>query len=165
MPRKSVKIQSKIDATNEKRNLIDSLELLRGNTTVKDKLTKNSDDFTTTSSTEQNSSTTFKSMELELRRLQSSNILLESDLKKMEQKALDAIAESGHIRHQLDIARDNTSANETRYYAEERQAILDELRHSRYTHSMLTEAINDSQNEITRLTKTIEKLTLKLLSA
>lgn len=166
MPRKSAKVQSDIDATNEKRSLIDSLELLRGsNTTTTEKTVPPQPHFSDYSFNETAPANPTSSLEREVRKLQSANILLESDLKNMEQKALDAIAESGELRHQLDISRDNTSANENQYYTEERQAILDELRNSRYTHEMLTEAINESQNEITRLTKTIEKITLKLLAA
>ncbi len=162
MPRKSVKIQTKIDTTDEKRNLIDSLELLRGN--------KPSGKITTTLETgtaigTKEATPEISRMQQEIRKLQSANILLESDLKNMEHKALAAIAESGKMRHQLDLIRDNSSANQNHYYEEERQALLAELRHSRYTHNMLTEAINESQNEITRLTRTIEKLTLKLLAA
>ena len=165
MPRKSVKIENKIDTTDEKRNLIDSLELLRGNAQLKnDSITKKSN------TKKDNNNLTEDIKELHelrqnVRKLQSENILLESDLKNMEQKALDAIAESGKLHHQLDLARDNSSANHTRYYEEERQALLNELHHSRYTHEMLTEAIYESQNEITRLTQTIEKLTFKLLAA
>ncbi len=165
MPRKSVNVENKIDTTNEKRILIDSLELLRGNAQSKnDSTTK----ITNKNIVKNNIADNIKELhELrqEVRKLQSANILLESDLKNMEQKALDAIAESGKLHHQLDLVRDKTSANHTRYYEEERQALLDELHHSRYTHEMLTEAIYESQNEITRLTKTIEKLTFKLLVA
>ncbi len=162
MPRKSVKIQTKIDTTDEKRNLIDSLELLRGNKTS-GKIS--ADSATKNAAGTQETYPEAKNMQQEIRRLQSANILLESDLKDMEHKALTAIAESGKMRRQLDLIRDNSSANQNHYYEEERQALLAELRHSRYTHNMLTEAINESQNEITRLTRTIEKLTLKLLAA
>ena len=162
MPRKSVKIQAKADTTNEKRILIDSLELLRGNTPHK---SENKGQNTASGTPIPQYTTEISVLRQEVKKLQSANILLENDLKNMEQKALEAIAESGHLRHQLDMARDNSSANQNRYYEEERQALLSELRHSRYTHQMLSEAVTESQNEITRLTRTLEKLTFKLLVA
>ena len=162
MPRKSVKIQTKTDTTNEKRILIDSLELLRGNTPHKSENTRESDNRSTLN---QQYTAKITILQQEAKKLKSANILLESDLKSMEQKALEAISESGRLRHQLDMARDNSSANQNRYYEEERQALLSELRHSRYTHQMLTEALTESQNEITRLTRDLEKLTFKFLIA
>ncbi len=167
MPRKSVKNQKTTDTTNQKRILIDSLELLRGNAQPS---TKKGATMYNPAPALKNSANTVNLQKIqqltqEVKMLKSANILLESDLKRMEQKALDAIAESGQLRRQLDLARDNSSTNQTHYYAEERQALIDELHHSRHTHNMLSEAITESQNEITRLTRSLEKLTLKLLVA
>lgn len=159
MARKNISSQTENNTASTKRDLIASLELLRNDTGTQ-----------TPVAAEKKADSIFGSNEVyqlrnEVKKLRSLNILLESDLKNMEQKALDAISEAGRFRELLDKARDNNSANETKYYAEERQAILCELRHSRHTHAMLTQAVIESENEIARLTKTIEKLSMHLLSA
>ena len=163
MAHKSTNEKSESDAATTKRNLIASLELLRDNNTKAKTAKRHS-----VPAEEKNAKTSNQEIHLlhkEVKKLRSLNILLESDLKNMEQKALAAISEAGKFREMLDKTRDSNSANETRYYAEERQAILSELRHSRHTHTMLTQAVIESENEITRLTKTIEKLTMRFISA
>lgn len=100
----------------------------------------------------------------ELRLSRTTNSMLENDLKRMEQKLLDTIAENGRLKQMLDKASCN--GGQQRLPSDDRaEDILRQLQQSRNDHFMLTQALIDSENEIARLTKVLEKLTNRLLAA
>lgn len=88
-----------------------------------------------------------------------------SAIQKMEQKTLDAIAEAGNLKRLLEQATANKTGEEADYCLIERDGLLKELKQSRDDHLMLTQALIDSENEISRLTKVLEKISLKLIAA
>lgn len=160
--------QSPLHAQEEKRNLIDRLEAMRGSreshrqeagrpaTICQEPLLDISSERFSEIERE------MVVLQNELRLSKTTNAMLESDLKRMEQKALDTIAENGQLKQKLDQARQNVEVDPDSY-ACEKEKLLCSLRQSRHDHFMLTQALIDSENEIARLTRTLEKVTQRLI--
>lgn len=150
-------------AQEQKRSLIDSLEALRGGNAreVRSGAAPCAQPVPIPA--------VFESLQVELKSLReelatskTTNAILEKDILRIEQRALDAIAENGQLKQRIDKMQQNSNYNAD---ADEQAQLLADLRQSRNDHFMLTQALIDSENEISRLTLTLEKVTGKLFAA
>lgn len=150
------------DAQEHKRDLINSLESLRGGRGQRQPVRCESQPTASTSELPSRQDD-LQYLHNELRLSRTTNSMLENDLKRMEQKLLDTIAENGRLKQMLDKV---SSSSAQRLPSDDRaEDILRQLQQSRNDHFMLTQALIDSENEIARLTKVLEKLTGRLLAA
>lgn len=152
-------------AQDQKRSLIDSLEALRGargcgRAAQEERLTLVKTEEPTVPALQQE----VLALREELHNYRSTNAILENDLRRMEQKALDTIAENGQLKQCLDKLRQNGQHNADAD-AEERSRLVAELAQARNDHFMLTQALIDSENELSRLTRMLEKLAGRLCAA
>ncbi len=159
MPEKSGKnLEQNSELQQKKRNLIDSIESLRESRPVntgtiaplKEEINTGEDKVIM--------------LEKELKLSRATVAMLENDLRRMEQKALEAIAENGKLKQQLDLQNEQVSGSSCQI-SYEQQDLLDQLHQSRNDHFMLTQALIDSENEIGRLTRALEKITRKFIAA
>lgn len=152
-------------AQEQKRNLIDSLEAMRGAHTA-DRCPSSQAVACPSSAqpTTQALQHEIGVLREELHSSRSTNAILENDLRRMEQKALDTIAENGQLKQCLDKMRQSGQLSADAE-AEEKARLITELSQARNDHFMLTQALIDSENELSRLTRMLEKLAGRLCAA
>ncbi len=93
--------------------------------------------------------------------LQSANAtsdLLQDEVRRLETKALDAIAEVGRLRRQLDEMNEKRTAADLPDTQNLQRQLLDTCQER----SLLTEALGNSEAEIGRLTRSLDLLVRKL---
>lgn len=105
----------------------------------------------------------------ELRSARATCSLLEEEVKRLEQKALSAIAEAGRLRCRLDQTAEGRLHGIGSSHSTSRITGKDELRRlsscvqkAQDERRLLTRALSDSESEIARLSKTINLLVRKL---
>lgn len=144
---------------NRKRNLIDSLEVLRGG----HRHEEDAEQGTADSAPDAQASP--RDLHSILRTERATNALLEQENRRLERKALEAIAEVGRLRREMDTGRSD-AIKPDRQLAEdilqERRALQMTLEAARQEGSLLTRALSESEAEVTRLSKTVELLVRKL---
>lgn len=99
----------------------------------------------------------------ELKHLRASSALQEHDMHRLEQKALEAISEAGHLRQSLDrIRAHHTDMPGTLHeYIEERNDLLLRVEAAEQERVLLATALQDSEREIARLAKNLDQFTRK----
>lgn len=102
----------------------------------------------------------------QLRVAQSTSALFQEELLRLEQKALAAIAEAGELRRRLDLLTEedakHTKAGSPETAVPERKQLERTLEATEDQGRLLTRALNESEIEIFRLSKSIDMLVRKL---
>lgn len=94
----------------------------------------------------------------ELRRARAACAIMEKDIHRLEQKALEAIAESGRLRRRLQEAEAQGPAGTEAELLERTERMEDEIAHGEVERSLLTGALTRSEAEIARLVKCADAL-------
>lgn len=94
----------------------------------------------------------------ELRRARAACALMEKDIHRLEQKALEAIAESGHLRRKLLEMEAERPAGCASELVRQRQEMEVALHEGEVERSLLTGALTQSEQEIARLVKCADAL-------
>ncbi len=93
----------------------------------------------------------------ELRLAQRTTALLEKDLHRLEQKALEAIAEAGELRRRIDTMQHGCeTAGDKILLESERETLMARLDQEKESRHLLTEALHHSEREIARLMKNLD---------
>jgi chromosome segregation ATPase len=92
--------------------------------------------------------------------------LLENEIAALEQKTLDAIAEAGALRRQLDLLRESReTGGDWGEVAREQETLRRRLREEEEERHLLTRALSDSETEIARLARSLEQLVRSFAAA
>ncbi len=94
----------------------------------------------------------------ELRRARAACALMEKDIQRLEQKALDAIAEGGRLRRRLKEMEDQGPVASEVELLERTERLEDEIVRGETERSLLTGALSRSETEIARLVKCADQL-------
>lgn len=93
--------------------------------------------------------------------------LLKKELRLLEQKALDAIAESGQLRRQIDEMQEERVGcpEELTRLMTDHAALRRRLHVEKEERVLLTRALSQSECEIARLTRTLDQLSRQIRAA
>ncbi|MCX7934227.1 MAG: hypothetical protein N3A66_03100 [Planctomycetota bacterium] len=96
-----------------------------------------------------------------LRIAQATCAMLEQEIERLEQKALQAIAEAGELRRRLNLLQ-NTSPADALAALTERETLRQHLGEVEQERALLTRALHASEREIARLTQCMDIVVRKL---
>jgi chromosome segregation ATPase len=91
--------------------------------------------------------------------------MLEEEVRKLEQKALEAIAEAGALRRCLDEQGISHLSSQAREAEEQGCNVAEKLYQAESSKDLLTNALSASETEIHRLTKALDLLVRKFPAA
>lgn len=139
-----------------KRHVIDSLESMRGSRVKSRPLTPHHD---LPARSREDLEREVVSLRSELKHVRAASALVDHDMHRLEQKALEAISEAGRLRQQLDqaSAHANATPGGLQEYIEEREELLHRVEAAEQERILLTNALQDSEREIARLAKSLEQ--------
>lgn len=141
-----------------KRHVIDSLESMRGGRARNRPLTPHHD---LAARSREDLEQEVIGLRTELKHVRAASALVDHDMHRLEQKALEAISEAGRLRQKLDKMNAHSTATpgSLQDYIEEREDLLQRVDAAEQERILLTSALQDSEREIARLAKSLEQFT------
>ena len=91
--------------------------------------------------------------------------MLEEEVRQLEAQTLEALAEVGRLRRRLDLMDPDAANGNPDECRKERDALREILATAEEERRLLTTALIDSENELTRMTRTLDLMMRRLQAA